>query len=284
MFGRCTTFVFVMGPLLVLVGCASTAKDWDTAKAINTPEAYEQFIANHPDDERVTAAEAAIEAMAWAEAKQDGSPEAMREFLRAHPASELATQATDAIETSLWQQVRSEDTISSYLGYLRKSEMDPLIGANNVEARKRVEGFIASATPMTQPELQRIENEVILRIKPFALSELYLVPPQDTLERGQYFGTSSTFEDGVSTTTISTEAGTILQRTKENKDEVEVMLQMISPEGVVDVFRDGEHALRLRLPASRSGESLAFQELSLDGPEGKTRYFCQDGKCYDISR
>lgn len=89
-------------PLLVLSACSREKSDWRSAQAADSPESYEQFIAEHPESELVSTARERLQQLAeekdWRAAAQTDSLEAYRQFLAQYPAGKWAKEAQVRID------------------------------------------------------------------------------------------------------------------------------------------------------------------------------------------
>lgn len=86
----------------VLVACGGEGRDWRSAEAADTVEAYDQFLEKHPDGEHVTQARARLEQLAedreWQRATTADTAAAYREFLAQHPNGKWAAEARIRVE------------------------------------------------------------------------------------------------------------------------------------------------------------------------------------------
>ncbi|HEY6123636.1 MAG TPA: hypothetical protein VIV63_03215, partial [Steroidobacteraceae bacterium] len=89
-------------PLLVLAGCSREKGDWRSAQAADSPESYEQFIAEHPDSSLVATARDRLQQLAeekdWRAAAVTDSLEAYQQFLAQYPAGKWAKEAQVRID------------------------------------------------------------------------------------------------------------------------------------------------------------------------------------------
>jgi hypothetical protein len=81
-------------PLLALSACSREKSDWRSAQAADSPESYEQFIAEHPESTLVATARERLQQLAeekdWRAAAQTDSREAYQQFLAQYPAGKWA--------------------------------------------------------------------------------------------------------------------------------------------------------------------------------------------------
>ncbi|MCP5470820.1 MAG: SPOR domain-containing protein [Sinobacteraceae bacterium] len=88
--------------LLALAACARDAGDWKSAQAEDTQEAYEAFLARHPDSQFAPLAKVRamqlLEVHDWAEATQADTPEAYQGFIVRHPDGKWTPEARIRIE------------------------------------------------------------------------------------------------------------------------------------------------------------------------------------------
>jgi hypothetical protein len=98
------TCVTVMSLALLAgaLGCSHEQRDWRSAQAANTIEAYEQFVTAHPKSSRATDAQARIaqltEERDWQRASTTDTADAYRQFVAQHPQSKLAQEARVRME------------------------------------------------------------------------------------------------------------------------------------------------------------------------------------------
>ncbi|MFO7277690.1 MAG: SPOR domain-containing protein [Pseudomonadota bacterium] len=90
--------------LLVLVGgCSREQRDWRSAQAADTIEAYTLFVQRHPDSEHAAQARARLaqlgEERDWIRASERNTVEAYRSFLRQHPDGRWAQEARIRLES-----------------------------------------------------------------------------------------------------------------------------------------------------------------------------------------
>lgn len=69
----------------LLHGCSTVRLDWDTANAINTVEAYEEFLLKHPDSEFTAEAMKRVEPMRYQRALDEGSVKGLAQYLVHYP-------------------------------------------------------------------------------------------------------------------------------------------------------------------------------------------------------
>jgi hypothetical protein len=88
--------------LLVLAGCTRDGQDWRSAQDADTQEAYDAFLAKHPQSEFAPKAKERaaqlLEERDWAVATQSDSPEAYRKFVAAHADGKWTQEARIRIE------------------------------------------------------------------------------------------------------------------------------------------------------------------------------------------
>jgi sporulation related protein len=83
-------------------GCTHEQRDWRSAQAANTVEAYEAFVTAHPKSARAADAQARIaqltEERDWQRASTTDTADAYRQFLAQHPQSKSAAEARIRME------------------------------------------------------------------------------------------------------------------------------------------------------------------------------------------
>jgi cell division septation protein DedD len=83
-------------------GCSHEKRDWHSAQAADTIEAYEEFVKEHPQSARTSAAQTRVvqltEDRDWQRASSTDTGDAYRQFLAAHPQAKSAQEARIRIE------------------------------------------------------------------------------------------------------------------------------------------------------------------------------------------
>ena len=91
-----------MAALLALAGCARDGRDWSSAQDADTQEAYEAFLAKHPQSEFAPQAKSRaaqlVEERDWSVATQADSPESYRKFVEQHPDGKWTQEARIRVE------------------------------------------------------------------------------------------------------------------------------------------------------------------------------------------
>jgi cell division septation protein DedD len=99
---RLTLICLSLAMLGTVSGCSHEKRDWHSAQAADTIEAYEQFVKEHPKSARTSAAQTRIEQLTedrdWQRASGTDTADAYRQFLAAHPQSKSAQEARVRIE------------------------------------------------------------------------------------------------------------------------------------------------------------------------------------------
>lgn len=100
-FARVTTLLLVS--CLWLAGCSQRQQAWEEARAANTPESYDQFLAEYPEGEFASQARARAaelrETRDWEKAMATNTLDAYREFVKAHPDGRMSDEARIRIES-----------------------------------------------------------------------------------------------------------------------------------------------------------------------------------------
>lgn len=109
-----------LGFLLVfaLVGCATTQKDWGTARRADTVAAYQGFLEKHPKSKFEKWAGDRILELDWQQALKDDSKAAYQGFRADHPGSPHEEQAAKRIEALDFENAKKENTIQAYKAFL----------------------------------------------------------------------------------------------------------------------------------------------------------------------
>jgi len=95
--------ILMSGALLAAAsGCSHESRDWHSAQAANTTEAFEEFITQHPKSARAADAQARIaqltEERDWQRASTTDTADAYRQFLAQHPQGKSAPEARIRME------------------------------------------------------------------------------------------------------------------------------------------------------------------------------------------
>jgi hypothetical protein len=87
----------------MLIACSGERRDWRSAEAADTVEAYDQFIERHPESELAEQARARLaqltEEREWQRASTANTPESYRAFLAQHPNGKWAGEARIRLES-----------------------------------------------------------------------------------------------------------------------------------------------------------------------------------------
>lgn len=99
---RFAVIVLSVAMLGAVGGCSHEKRDWHSAQAADTIEAYEQFVREHPKSTRTSEAQTRVEQLTeerdWQRATSTDSADAYRQFLAAHPQAKSAQEARIRIE------------------------------------------------------------------------------------------------------------------------------------------------------------------------------------------
>lgn len=99
---RCRS-IFLPAFMLLLSGCDGEAqKDYDAAKAIDKPEAYDAFIQKHPDSDMVRFALLKLDDYHYEQARLKNDEGTWRRFLAQHAVGKYVAEAQAALEQLLY--------------------------------------------------------------------------------------------------------------------------------------------------------------------------------------
>src|ERR1700733_815382 len=96
--------VILVGGILLatLLACSHESRDWHSAQAANTIEAYQQFLSEHPQSAHTADAQTQIadltEVRDWQRASGTDTADAYRQFLAQHPQGKNAQEARIRLE------------------------------------------------------------------------------------------------------------------------------------------------------------------------------------------
>ncbi len=92
-----------LASLTLVTGCSRERIDWKSAEAADTQEAYDHFLALHPDSALATQARARLAQLAedkdWRRASAADTADAYRQFLEQHPSGKWAEEARIRVES-----------------------------------------------------------------------------------------------------------------------------------------------------------------------------------------
>lgn len=116
-----------------LAACSNPTADWQKANTQNTVAGYQQFIQQHPNDERVAQARNRINALndeaAWTVAQNANTADAYQTYLQQEPNGMHAADAQDKVnglqQAAAWQSAQSTNTAAAYQDYLQKYPNSP---------------------------------------------------------------------------------------------------------------------------------------------------------------
>jgi len=91
-------WVLLIVTLTFMVGCDTTKKDWETAKAENTIQAFEDFLKQHPKGQFADSAQSRIEAIYFEQAQTTNTIQAYEEFLKQYPEGKFVDEARSMLE------------------------------------------------------------------------------------------------------------------------------------------------------------------------------------------
>lgn len=100
MYTRTLVILFAIPMLalsLALGGCSREKSDWRSAQAADSPEAYQEFISDHPDSSHVATARERLQQLAeekdWRAAAANDHLQDYEQFLAQHPAGKWSKEA-----------------------------------------------------------------------------------------------------------------------------------------------------------------------------------------------
>lgn len=107
--------------LLFLVnGCTSIQTKWNTTRATNTIEAYEDFLRQYPKSEFSSEARLLLEQLCYKQAKSKNTIEAYEDFIKRFPDGKFAGEARLLLEPLCFKNTKSQNTILAHREFLKK--------------------------------------------------------------------------------------------------------------------------------------------------------------------
>ncbi len=119
----------------LLAGCATEYQAFDEAKAANTVEAYEAFLAEYPDGVNKAAAVERLDDLDWAATEAENTAAAYEAYLAKYPEGRHVTDAQLAAPKLAWQDADFSGDIATIKAFLEKYSS----GAYASNAQKRLE-------------------------------------------------------------------------------------------------------------------------------------------------
>ena len=140
---KCGMYGAILAAALILTGCATTQRDWDTASQRNTIAVYESFIAEHPDAPQTSEARQRIAKLTmeddWRAAKKQDTIRGYESFVAKYGQSQYAKTANDRLAKLYLQRdydaAKKADSIEEFEAFLKKYASSPLAG----DAKKRLD-------------------------------------------------------------------------------------------------------------------------------------------------
>jgi hypothetical protein len=139
--------------VLLLVGCASPAREWQEAQAKRTVEACDSFLARHPTGPLAKQAKLLKAELYFDRARGQATVAADEDFLRRYPSGALSDRARAGIEEVRFQKAAAGASVEAYEQFL---QLHPN-GAHAEEARKALDGMLPSAPTITAVEVVGME-------------------------------------------------------------------------------------------------------------------------------
>ncbi len=122
-------------PLLALVLAASACDTFPQVRQQDTIEAYEKYLAEHPDSNYAAEAKGRLETLMYEKAKTDQTLEAYDAYMKRFPNGMFAEKARNEREKFLWEWADETHTVEGWDRYLSEY---PQHDAKKVrEARRR---------------------------------------------------------------------------------------------------------------------------------------------------
>lgn len=123
-----TVFRIVLPAVLLLLGANCAAESYNSARAVDTINAYEAFLREYPHGELADQARdrlrRLVEERDWIAASESDTLESYAQFLQKHPQGRLTDQASNRlsrlIEKRDWDAASASDTTPSYQEFLRR--------------------------------------------------------------------------------------------------------------------------------------------------------------------
>ena len=181
---RFSGVILTMGVLLCTAGCATTAGDWRNASSVNTIEAYQEFISQHPNTQQANDAKERIRNIeagrAFEQVKNMNTMEAYETFLSTNPPKKYETEAKkllkiakaakdeDALDDNDWTQAEKKNSVSSFFLYFQRHPK----GKHVVEAKQRGIKQLSNIKPMINGDIEKLKSDLNQLANPYSLKEI----------------------------------------------------------------------------------------------------------------
>lgn len=150
--------IFIM--LLMATACSNVEKDWDIAQRDDTPEAFLEFLAKHPNSKYIDEARQRVAQLkilrAWERAEFRNTEVAYRDFLDRYPNSEHASTAEQWLHEFerevAWES--AQDSLSSRVAaaFIRDYPDAPQIAQAKTLLATRVQGETQTPEQPVEPD------------------------------------------------------------------------------------------------------------------------------------
>ena len=149
-----TTFAVLCA--LVLAACSNPEKDWEIAQRDDTPEAYLEFLARHPNTEYLEQARARVAELkvlrAWERAEFRDSENGYQDFLERFPESEQADAARQKLveieRDAIWATLEDAESSEVVKAFIRDYPDAPQFA----EAQTLLASLLENETPKPPAE------------------------------------------------------------------------------------------------------------------------------------
>lgn len=179
-----TTLLFLVATLLV--ACSAAESDWKKADAANTADAYQGFLAQHPNDTHTQQARDRLQKIeddqAWADAQKSNTLDAYQQYLQKEPNGTHAADAhtqVDALERAAdWQKAQAANTEPALQDFLHKYSQGPEVDQARAQLQKlQSEGYrVQLATFKDDPQAEKSRDSLKARFGS-ELNDVIVIPP-----------------------------------------------------------------------------------------------------------
>lgn len=137
-----TVPLFIVAGLLI--ACSSAESDWNKASTANTAAAYQDFVAQHPNDTHAQEARDRLQKLqddaAWSDAQKSNTLEAYQQYLQKEPngshAQDANTQITALQRADAWKTAQAANTESALQDFLKKYNSGPEVDQARAQLQK----------------------------------------------------------------------------------------------------------------------------------------------------
>lgn len=128
-----TVSVIVLA-LWLLGACSTDEKNWQNAKLLMTTQAFEEFIANHPESEYLDSAKFYMEQIAFEASLSENTESAYMHFMDQFPNSVYCDSVHVLLEQLDFGETLETNTIAAYIAFIKQYPDSRFLGDLKLQA------------------------------------------------------------------------------------------------------------------------------------------------------